>query len=92
MSSRRSKGGRRTTRRLLIGGTLAAGMLAVTSAPASAATTASLRNGALSVFGDNGADRCTRMPTAGNSAATSSTAMTGTYSSRPSVAVPMRSG
>ena len=42
---------------------LAAGVLAVTSVPASAATTASLCNGTLSVFGNNGADKCTRMAT-----------------------------
>src|SRR5919197_2792385 len=45
--------GWRTTRRLLAGGALAAGLVAATSAPAHAATTATFNAGVLSVNGDS---------------------------------------
>jgi Ca2+-binding RTX toxin-like protein len=45
--------GRNAARRLLAGSVLAAGVLAVTSVPASAATTASFSNGVLTVNGDS---------------------------------------
>ncbi len=44
---------RRSARRLVAGGVLAAGLLAVTSVPASAAVTATFANGVLSVNGDS---------------------------------------
>jgi len=50
MHARRTK--RRTARRLAAGTMLAAGMIAATTAPANAATTASFGSGTLSVFGD----------------------------------------
>ena len=43
---------RRAARRLLAGAVLSAGVLAATSVPASAATTATFSAGGLSVFGD----------------------------------------
>ena len=52
MTARRSNEWRRTALRLLTGVVLAAGVLAATSRPANAATTATFNNGALTVFGD----------------------------------------
>ena len=43
---------RRAARRLLAGAVLSVGVLAVTSVPANAATTATFSSGGLSVFGD----------------------------------------
>jgi Ca2+-binding RTX toxin-like protein len=53
MNARRVRGRRRAARRLIAGALLAAGALAVTSVPASAATTATFSNGTLTVIGDN---------------------------------------
>jgi len=53
MIARPHKPGRRTARRLLAGSALAAGILAATTVPASAATTATFSNGTLSVNGDS---------------------------------------
>src|SRR4051812_50121062 len=53
------KSRRRTTRRLLAGGVLAAGALAITSVPASAATTAIFSGGVLTVTGDSLANNIT---------------------------------
>ena len=52
MNATRHRRRRRAGRRLLTGAVLSAGVLAVTTAPANAATTASLSSGELSVFGD----------------------------------------
>jgi Ca2+-binding RTX toxin-like protein len=53
MSERRQGAWRRPARGLLAGAVLSAGVLAVTSAPASAATTATFSQGQLNVFGDS---------------------------------------
>jgi Ca2+-binding RTX toxin-like protein len=53
MNPRRTQGRRRAARRLLAGAVIAVGVAGVTSAPASAATTASFSAGVLSVFGDS---------------------------------------
>ena len=55
MNARRDNGRRRAARRLVAGAVLAIGLIAGTSSPASAATTASFSpgNGVLSVFGDS---------------------------------------
>jgi Ca2+-binding RTX toxin-like protein len=53
MNARRSNDWRRAPRRLLAGTVLAAGVIAATSAPANAATTATLSTGVLTVFGDS---------------------------------------
>ncbi len=52
MNATRQKPRRRAARRLLAGAVLSAGVLAATSAPANAATTATFSSGGLSVFGD----------------------------------------
>ncbi len=52
MTARHNNESRRTALRLLTGVMLAAGVLAATSRPANAATTATFNNGALTVFGD----------------------------------------
>src|SRR5215217_2014559 len=56
---RRDFGRTRTTRRLIASGALAAGLLAATSVPANAATTATFSAGTLSVFGDSAANSIT---------------------------------
>ena len=53
MNATRHNPRRRAARRLLAGAVLSAGVLAATSAPANAATTATFSSGALSVFGDS---------------------------------------
>src|SRR4051794_20609329 len=53
MSTRRTTDWRRSTRRLATGGLLAAGLIAATSSPANAATTATFGAGVLSVNGDS---------------------------------------
>src|SRR5690349_5227041 len=53
MNPRRTQGRRRAARRLLAGAVVAVGVAGVTSAPASAATTASFSAGTLSVIGDS---------------------------------------
>jgi Ca2+-binding RTX toxin-like protein len=53
MNPRRRQGRRRAARRLLAGAVIAVGVAGVTTAPASAATTASFTGGVLSVFGDS---------------------------------------
>ena len=53
MSERRHTVGRRAARRLLAGSALAAGLIAATSVPANAATTATFGSGVLSVSGDS---------------------------------------
>jgi Ca2+-binding RTX toxin-like protein len=53
MNARRSNDRRRAARRLLAGTVLTAGVLAGTSVPANAATTATLSSGVLTVFGDS---------------------------------------
>jgi hypothetical protein len=53
MQSGRLKSRRRTTRRLLAGSVIAAGVMAATSAPANAATTATFTSGTLAVTGDS---------------------------------------
>jgi Ca2+-binding RTX toxin-like protein len=53
MNARRSNDWRRAPRRLLAGTVLAAGVIAATSAPANAATTATISTGVLTVFGDS---------------------------------------
>ena len=55
MTARHTNDWRRAARRLLAGALLAAGVIAGTRRPASAATTATFSNGMLTVFGD-GAD------------------------------------
>jgi Ca2+-binding RTX toxin-like protein len=52
MNARPNNAWRRAARRLLVGMALVAGVIAVTSSPASAATTASFSNGVLTVLGD----------------------------------------
>ena len=52
MKARRTNGWRRAAGRLLAGIVLAAAVIAGTSSPASAATTATFTNGVLTVFGD----------------------------------------
>src|SRR4051812_1107952 len=56
MNAKRAKGRRRTTRRLLAGSVLAAGVMAATSVPADAATTATFSAGVLTVTGDSAAN------------------------------------
>jgi Ca2+-binding RTX toxin-like protein len=53
MQSGRLKSRRRTTRRLLAGSVIAAGVMAATSVPANAATTATFSAGVLTVTGDS---------------------------------------
>jgi Ca2+-binding RTX toxin-like protein len=53
MTGRPDKARRRAARRLLAGTALAAGVLAVTSVPANAATTSTFSAGVLTVFGDS---------------------------------------
>jgi Ca2+-binding RTX toxin-like protein len=53
MNLRSDSAWRRRARRLLAGAVLSAGVLAVTSVPANAATTATFSSGQLSVFGDS---------------------------------------
>jgi Ca2+-binding RTX toxin-like protein len=52
MNARRARGGRRATRRLIAGTVVAAGVMAATALPASAATTATFNGGVLTVNGD----------------------------------------
>ena len=59
MTARHDNDSRRTALRLLIGVILAAGVLAATSRPAYAATTATFNNGALTVSGDSAANTLT---------------------------------
>jgi Ca2+-binding RTX toxin-like protein len=59
MRSGRNKDRRRTTRRLLAGSVLAAGIMAATSVPANAATTATFSGGVLTVTGDAAANTIT---------------------------------
>jgi Ca2+-binding RTX toxin-like protein len=53
MNASRNNGWRRAARRLVAGTVLAAGVLAGTSVPANAATTATFSSGVLTVFGDS---------------------------------------
>ena len=53
MNAVRPSAWRRPARRLLAGAVLSAGVLAATSVPASAATTATFSAGTLTVFGDS---------------------------------------
>jgi Ca2+-binding RTX toxin-like protein len=59
MDAGRSTPWRRTARRMLAGTALAAGLLAITSAPANAATVATFSNGTLTVFGDANSNNIT---------------------------------
>jgi Ca2+-binding RTX toxin-like protein len=59
MRSGRLKSRRRTTRRLLAGSVIAAGVMAATSVPANAATTATFSSGVLTVTGDSAANAIT---------------------------------